>query len=161
MKYRCVSDAFRSTRSRHLRLYGSVSGVFLSSALGRDAEFTSSCSDDSSICYSYCIQRNCFWTPGRAVLAGAAAGGCRKGIWGVSALSAGAFDPYSRRTWRGCRESLGRNQRDWGRGHAYGQCLRSSHHPEAVHLHLNTYPSESGAAPLLVGSGLMFWSSSR
>lgn len=43
----------------------------------------------------------------------------------------------------------------------FGKCLRSSHHPEAVHLHLNTYPSESGAAPLLVGSGLMFWPSSR
>ena len=30
-----------------------------------------------------------------------------------------------------------------------GKCLRSSHDPEAVHLHLNTYPSESGAAPYI------------
>ncbi|GAA6130424.1 hypothetical protein NBRC116187_07840 [Halopseudomonas sabulinigri] len=31
-----------------------------------------------------------------------------------------------------------------------GKCQRSSHYPEAVHLHLNTYPFESGAAQRVV-----------
>src|SRR5690606_11896506 len=43
---------------------------------------------------------------------------------------------------------LGRNQPDWDGDTHHRKCQRSSHHPEAVHLHLITCPSES--VPLVV-----------
>ena len=51
--------------------------------------------------------------------------------------SAIAGNPWGGISWTGDGDTL------------LGKCLRSSHDPEAVHLHLNTYPSESGAAPYI------------
>ena len=55
---------------------------------------------------------------------------------------------------RGGERFLGRNQPDLDGDTLIGKCQRSSHDPEAVHLHLNTYPSESGAAHRHPASGL-------
>ena len=95
-----------------------------------------------------------FWRARQRVAAGRGSrvsAHCLRGPSSHTAVApcAAAGNPWGGISWTGDGDTL------------FGKCLRSSHHPEAVHLHLNTYPSESGAAPLLVGSGLMFWPSSR